>query len=383
MYDTRGEISGWKNRKECEGIGSGGDRWTKRVLQKAKEAGMHVPHFRETTKVPLLCPFPAGSGFRRGRRHLRDIHGEVHCAEHSVRNSKGKAQSPDGMPAQRVERVKEGWDDVRASTGKRGTATHDPRVRPAKRHPFRAGKCPLRRTSRTETCKREAPNSASPQSKKERKERPAKDRHSRMKQLPTSIAMCGPGRREQRRRQERTGGAVVPEDRPVLVVFGGAFKRVGVYMKESASCEARKAPAREGGGRAAREGEEGGGGRMMGRHGEPRDPPSRPVYERTSPLASLCLDAEGGALATTTPPPGRWGGRMKGGVYARDETAELLSAGRGPRRTGRARMEHHGLEGALGRIAGGVRGDTWRSVWGVEDVFCEGGGGGGRRPGGA
>jgi hypothetical protein len=33
-------------------------------------------------------------------------------------------------------------------------------------------------------------------------------------------------------------------------------------------------------------------------------------------------------------------------------------------------------QGALGRIAGGVRGDTWRSVWGVEDVFCEGGGGG-------
>jgi hypothetical protein len=38
---------------------------------------------------------------------------------------RARAESPDGTPVQRAERAKKGWGDVRASTGKRGTATHD------------------------------------------------------------------------------------------------------------------------------------------------------------------------------------------------------------------------------------------------------------------
>ncbi|KAJ7893664.1 hypothetical protein B0H14DRAFT_2559649 [Mycena olivaceomarginata] len=152
------------------------------------------------------------------------------CELHKTRRA--RAGSADGTPAQRVERVKEGWGDVRASTGKRGTPTHNLRVRPAKRHPSHAGKCPLRRTSPSETCKSE-PTPKIPEStiEKTNKEKTGKDRHSPTKQLPTSTAVCDPGRREQRSRRERTGGAVVLQDRPcvvVLVVLRLGFRRMFV-----------------------------------------------------------------------------------------------------------------------------------------------------------
>ncbi|KAJ7911263.1 hypothetical protein B0H13DRAFT_1875920 [Mycena leptocephala] len=78
--------------------------------RKLPEAGIHVSRKGETAKLPLLRPLAAGSEFQT------------------------RAQSPDGTPAQRVERVKEGWGNVRASTGKHGPATHDLRVRPAIQH---------------------------------------------------------------------------------------------------------------------------------------------------------------------------------------------------------------------------------------------------------
>jgi hypothetical protein len=79
---------------------------------------------------------------------------------HKIRRA--RAESPDGTPVQRVEHAKKGWGDVRASTGKRGTATHD------LHHTW---KCPLRRTSRTETCKREAPKFRIATIEKARKEK--------------------------------------------------------------------------------------------------------------------------------------------------------------------------------------------------------------------
>ncbi|KAF8187919.1 hypothetical protein K438DRAFT_1764627 [Mycena galopus ATCC 62051] len=86
---------------------------------------MHVSGKGETAKVPLLCPLAAGSEFQGD---LRALHEEVQQGH--------RAQI--GTPAQQVEGVKEGWGDVRASTGKRGTATHDS---------HHIGKCPLRGTS--------------------------------------------------------------------------------------------------------------------------------------------------------------------------------------------------------------------------------------------
>jgi hypothetical protein len=131
----------------------------------------------------------------------------------------------------RAERVTEGRGDVRGSAGKRGSATHDLRVRPS-----HAGKCPLGRTSRTETCKREPQDSASPQSFKQGKNRQAKDRHSPTKQLPTSTAVCGPGRREQRSRRERAGGAVVVEDRPRVVVLAWASGSPSCAASQCSCC---------------------------------------------------------------------------------------------------------------------------------------------------
>ncbi|KAJ7770064.1 hypothetical protein B0H16DRAFT_1452426 [Mycena metata] len=174
----------------------------------------------ETPVTTARVPLAAGSESQRDRRHLRAPDREVQYAEQSVGNSKGKAQSPDRTPAQRIGRVKDRWVDIRASTGKRGTAMHDLRVRPAKRHPSHVEKCSLRGASRPETCKRERQIPRPTTEKKKGKKGQAKNRHSPTKQLPTSTAVGGPGRREQRRRQERTGGgAVVFEDRPRVVVL--------------------------------------------------------------------------------------------------------------------------------------------------------------------
>ncbi|KAF8145866.1 hypothetical protein K438DRAFT_2096857 [Mycena galopus ATCC 62051] len=88
---------------------------------------------------------------------------------------RARAQTPDGTPPQQVARVEEGWGDVRASTGKRGTTTQGLRISLAKRHPSHAGKCPLRRTSRTETRKREPPKFRIPTIEKQRKKKQAKN----------------------------------------------------------------------------------------------------------------------------------------------------------------------------------------------------------------
>jgi hypothetical protein len=94
-----------------------------------------------------------------------------------------------------------------------GTATHDLRIHPKKRHHSHAGKCPLRRSSRTETCKGEAPNSTSPQWKKQRK----KDRQRWPLTHETTAhfhggVWCGAA--------GNGPGAVVLEDRPRAVVLG-------------------------------------------------------------------------------------------------------------------------------------------------------------------
>jgi hypothetical protein len=98
---------------------------------------------------------------------------------------RARAESPDGTPVQRVERVKKGWGDVRASTGKRGTTTHGlhhmempaPQNLSHRNMQERSPKIPHRDNRKNE----------------ERKDSPAK-------QLPTSTAVCGPGGREQRSR---------------------------------------------------------------------------------------------------------------------------------------------------------------------------------------
>jgi hypothetical protein len=127
---------------------------------KTPEARMHVSLFRKTARVPL-------SQQDQDPSEIADICG-FHRKKCSTRSNlqetrRARAQSPDGTPAQRVERLKEGWSDVRASTGKRGTTMHDLRVHLGS----------LRRASRTETCKRAPPNSRIPttEKNKERKDR--------------------------------------------------------------------------------------------------------------------------------------------------------------------------------------------------------------------
>ncbi|KAJ7444698.1 hypothetical protein FB451DRAFT_1189492 [Mycena latifolia] len=136
---------------------------------------------------------------------------------------RARAQSLDGTPAQRVVRVKQGWCDVRASTGKRGTATHDL---------HHAGKCPLCETSRTATCKREPPAIRKNNDRKDRKRshsptsngaaedelmeevalRVAEGRSSRKEHGPRQVGICEQrvlascmlGRRD--RRGKKSGG---------------------------------------------------------------------------------------------------------------------------------------------------------------------------------
>ncbi|KAF8143426.1 hypothetical protein K438DRAFT_1945819 [Mycena galopus ATCC 62051] len=147
---------------------------------------------REKTRHPK-CHSSALSQQDQNSSEIADIR-EFRMKKCSTRRMlhQTRAQSPDGTPAQPVERVKEGWGDVRASTGKRGTATQDLRISLAKRHPSHAGKCPFRRTSRTETRKREAPQFRVPRIKNIKKRQ--------------CVALA-------------TRGAVVLEDRPPIVVF--------------------------------------------------------------------------------------------------------------------------------------------------------------------
>jgi hypothetical protein len=123
---------------------------------------------------------------------------------------RARAESPDRTPVQRVERVEKGWGDVRSSTGKRGTATHDlhhmempaPQNLSHRNMQERTPKIPHRHNRKNE----------------ERKDSPIKD--SPIKQLLTSTAVCGPGGREQRSRRERTDiGTVVLEGKPRVVVL--------------------------------------------------------------------------------------------------------------------------------------------------------------------
>ncbi|KAJ7306870.1 hypothetical protein DFH08DRAFT_944689 [Mycena albidolilacea] len=151
MYDTRGEILGWTNGK--------GEAWISGISLPAKNngenrkaeeiviarhnhiptttnsyrttrssqehptitwaAGRHVSQKGETAEVPLLRPLSTAANIC-----------EIHMKKCRTRNMlhetrRARAESPDGTPVQRVERVKKGWGDIRASTGKRWTATHD------------------------------------------------------------------------------------------------------------------------------------------------------------------------------------------------------------------------------------------------------------------
>ncbi|KAJ6466233.1 hypothetical protein C8R45DRAFT_1020988 [Mycena sanguinolenta] len=124
-------------------------------VEKFLEAGIHVPPFRVTLRMAL-------SQQDQNPSEIADIC-ELRMSKCRMRSmlheaGRARAQSLDGTPAQRVVHVKHGWCDVRASTGKRGTATHDL---------HHAGKCPLCRTFRTATCKREPPKYTSPQLKKQ------------------------------------------------------------------------------------------------------------------------------------------------------------------------------------------------------------------------
>jgi hypothetical protein len=72
-----------------------------------------------------------------------------------------------------------------------------------------------------------------------------------------------------------------------------------------------------------------------------------PRVQEHIPLASL--PRRGGRRARDVPRiRGRWGGRMKRGCVRERGDGELLSGGRDPRRTERARMEHHELEMGCG-----------------------------------
>ncbi|KAF8187913.1 hypothetical protein K438DRAFT_2019437 [Mycena galopus ATCC 62051] len=128
-----------ESRRQTVTSDEGGAGYTARMDEagerKLPEAEMHVSGKGETAKVPLLRPLAAESEFQGDRRAL---HEQVQYVEHGARNPNARAEGLDGTPAQRVEGVEEGWGDVHASNGKRGTATHDS---------HHVGKFPLRRTS--------------------------------------------------------------------------------------------------------------------------------------------------------------------------------------------------------------------------------------------
>ncbi|KAJ6557489.1 hypothetical protein B0H19DRAFT_1070149 [Mycena capillaripes] len=100
---------------------------------------------RRTTTYPEYTARTDDGGETKAGMRISEIADicELHMEKCSVlsmhETRRARAKSPDGTCAQRVERVKEGWGDVRSSTGKGGTATHDLRVRPSY-----LGKCPLR-----------------------------------------------------------------------------------------------------------------------------------------------------------------------------------------------------------------------------------------------
>ncbi|KAJ7692369.1 hypothetical protein B0H17DRAFT_1133102 [Mycena rosella] len=167
------------------------------------------------------------------------------CSTRSMLHETRRAreQSPDGTPAQGVERVEEGWSDVRASASKRGAATHDLRARPTERCPSHAGKRSLRRTPCTETCKREPPEFRIPTIEKTRKEKTGKRWPHPRNNCPLP-PQCGPGRRERRSRRQRTNVAVVLENRPcavVLVVLRLGFRRAFVRRVAMLPLDARRA----------------------------------------------------------------------------------------------------------------------------------------------
>ncbi|KAJ7289602.1 hypothetical protein C8J57DRAFT_1459537 [Mycena rebaudengoi] len=128
---------------------------------------------------------------------------------------RARAQSPDGTFVGRVERVKEGWGDIRASTSRRGTAMHDLRVRPAKQHPSHAGNPRFAGPLAPKDVTENPQNPASPQSKKQGEKRQAKDRHS-----PTKTTA-----------RFRTDGAVVLEGRPRVVVLVLLRLGFGVHLR--------------------------------------------------------------------------------------------------------------------------------------------------------
>ncbi|KAF8147229.1 hypothetical protein K438DRAFT_1944227 [Mycena galopus ATCC 62051] len=83
----------------------------------------------------LKCHFSALSQEDQNPSEIADIR-ELRmklCNTRSMlhQTRRARAQTPNGTPAQRVEHIKEGWGDVRASKSKRGNATHDLRVRPS------------------------------------------------------------------------------------------------------------------------------------------------------------------------------------------------------------------------------------------------------------
>ncbi|KAJ6605218.1 hypothetical protein DFH09DRAFT_1269563 [Mycena vulgaris] len=178
----------------------------------------------ENSHSQSATPPPSRSRIRiRDRRHLRAPHEEVQYVEDAVRSSKGKHKAHMGRPR------------IGYSTSKRaGTTSAHPQASAGPRRMTSASAPqndihPTQGNGRTERCKREPSKFRIPPIE-ERKDR-QKDRHSPTKQLPTSTAVCGPGWHEQRSRRERTGGAVVLEDRPcvvVLVVLRSGFRRAFV-----------------------------------------------------------------------------------------------------------------------------------------------------------
>ncbi|KAJ7836413.1 hypothetical protein B0H13DRAFT_1913080 [Mycena leptocephala] len=197
--------------------------WVRMEKRRLPEAGMDVSRKGETAKVPLLRPLAVGSEFQGDHQHPRAAHQEAQYTEHAARISKGKGTKP-RRDARAAGRAKEGRSDVCASTGKRGTTTHDLRVCPS-----RAGKWPLRRTSRTETHER-TPTIPHPHNRK-------KQGKKRLTYTTTAhfhpLRSAAPGPQARLRAQRRDAHAVVlrwsrvvvTEEEVALAVVEGRFTR--------------------------------------------------------------------------------------------------------------------------------------------------------------
>ncbi|KAJ7878683.1 hypothetical protein B0H13DRAFT_2279018 [Mycena leptocephala] len=142
VYTVRGKIEAIAMKREWQSsVGVSTDSFVQRPSSKGRKMTVE------------------GAGYTA--RTDEGVETKTPCSTRSVlhQNRRASAQSPDGTSAQRIDCVKEGWH---------GQA-RDRNARPPR--PPHAGKCPLRRNSRTETRKREPPKFRIHTNNKERKDR--------------------------------------------------------------------------------------------------------------------------------------------------------------------------------------------------------------------